>query len=196
MKYYAVKKGRKTGIFTDWPSCKKAIDKYPNAVYKSFSSQAEAENFLSDQGSQSVKVDSNDQVLAYVDGSFMTANNRYGFGGILIYQGEKYTFFGGGDDPELVKMRNVAGEMMASMRAVKTAIKLEAKAVLIHFDYQGIEKWVNGDWQAKNDFTQAYRQFMLDKEKEINIQFVKVKAHSNDHYNDIADQLAKKGALN
>ncbi|MDK7102956.1 ribonuclease H family protein, partial [Streptococcus mitis] len=85
MKYYAVKKGRKTGIFTDWPTCKKAIDKYPNAVYKSFSSQAEAENFLSDQGSQPVKVDSNDQVLAYVDGSFMTANNRYGFGGILLY---------------------------------------------------------------------------------------------------------------
>lgn len=36
---------------------------------------------------------------------------------------------------------------------------------------------------------------MREKGKELAITYIKVKAHSNDHYNDIADQLAKKGSF-
>ena len=36
MKYYAVKKGRKTGIFTTWDDCKAQVNGYKGAVYKSF----------------------------------------------------------------------------------------------------------------------------------------------------------------
>ena len=46
MKYYAVKKGRKTGIFTDWTSCKEAVDAFPGAEYKSFKTEAEALLYL------------------------------------------------------------------------------------------------------------------------------------------------------
>lgn len=42
-KYYVVWQGRETGIFTDWNSCKKQIDKFPGARYKSFKVLAEAE---------------------------------------------------------------------------------------------------------------------------------------------------------
>ena len=31
-KFYAVKRGRKTGIFTSWEECKNSIDGYKNAV--------------------------------------------------------------------------------------------------------------------------------------------------------------------
>jgi len=41
-KYYVVWKGRTTGIFTDWNSCKKQIDKFPGAQYKSFKTREEA----------------------------------------------------------------------------------------------------------------------------------------------------------
>jgi caulimovirus viroplasmin len=36
MKYYVVWEGRDTGIFTRWADCKRAIDGYPKAKYKSF----------------------------------------------------------------------------------------------------------------------------------------------------------------
>jgi len=42
-KYYVVWQGRETGIFTDWNSCKKQIDKFAGARYKSFKSLVEAE---------------------------------------------------------------------------------------------------------------------------------------------------------
>lgn len=42
-KYYVVWQGRETGIFTDWNTCKKHIDKFAGARYKSFLTLAEAE---------------------------------------------------------------------------------------------------------------------------------------------------------
>ena len=42
-KYYVVWKGRKTGIFTSWNECKKQIDRFSDAKYKSFKTRQEAE---------------------------------------------------------------------------------------------------------------------------------------------------------
>ncbi len=42
-KFYVVWQGRQTGIFTDWSTCKKQVDKFAGARYKSFSSQSEAQ---------------------------------------------------------------------------------------------------------------------------------------------------------
>ncbi len=41
-KYYVVWEGREKGIFSSWEACKKQIDGYPEAKYKSFESMAEA----------------------------------------------------------------------------------------------------------------------------------------------------------
>lgn len=42
-KYYVVWEGRSTGIFTDWNTCKKQVDGFPGAKYKSFKTREEAE---------------------------------------------------------------------------------------------------------------------------------------------------------
>jgi len=42
-KYYVVWQGRETGIFTDWSTCKKHIDHFAGARYKSFKTLPEAE---------------------------------------------------------------------------------------------------------------------------------------------------------
>jgi len=42
-KYYVVWEGRSTGIFTDWNTCKKQVDGFPGAKYKSFKTHKEAE---------------------------------------------------------------------------------------------------------------------------------------------------------
>ncbi|MGY5352083.1 ribonuclease H1 domain-containing protein [Wenyingzhuangia sp. IMCC45533] len=41
-KYYVVWSGKNTGIFTTWDACKKSIDGFQGAQYKSFSSKEEA----------------------------------------------------------------------------------------------------------------------------------------------------------
>ncbi len=48
-KRYVVREGKQKGIFSDRPSCQKAVSGYANAQYKSFSSQQEAiDAFASD----------------------------------------------------------------------------------------------------------------------------------------------------
>ncbi len=42
-KYYVVWKGKETGVFTTWNACKKQIDGFNGAQYKSFVSEDEAE---------------------------------------------------------------------------------------------------------------------------------------------------------
>ncbi|CAG8712072.1 17421_t:CDS:2 [Cetraspora pellucida] len=36
LKYYAIAKEEKTGIFTSWKECKEYVNRYPEALYKSF----------------------------------------------------------------------------------------------------------------------------------------------------------------
>jgi len=46
MKYYAVKKGQRPGIYTTWDSCQKQVIGYSGAEYKSFKSLDEAKAWL------------------------------------------------------------------------------------------------------------------------------------------------------
>lgn len=42
-KFYVVWSGRQTGVFTDWPMAQRSVDKFPGARFKSFPTQAEAD---------------------------------------------------------------------------------------------------------------------------------------------------------
>lgn len=46
-KFYAVKKGKHPGIYQSWPECQRQVSGFSGAVYKSFSTRAEAVNWLS-----------------------------------------------------------------------------------------------------------------------------------------------------
>ncbi|GAA3915286.1 ribonuclease H family protein [Litoribacillus peritrichatus] len=50
-KFYVVWQGREPGIYTDWNSCKKQVDKFAGAKYKSFKTRTEAEAAFSGKSS-------------------------------------------------------------------------------------------------------------------------------------------------
>ena len=62
----------------------------------------------------------------------------------------------------------------------------------IHYDYQGLESWVTGDWKVKTSFTQDYAQIV--QSSGLTIHWVKVKAHSGESGNEIVDKLARGAA--
>lgn len=45
-KFYAVARGRTTGIFTDWSECFDSVNGFSNAKYESFKKRKDAERFL------------------------------------------------------------------------------------------------------------------------------------------------------
>ena len=49
----------------------------------------------------------------------------------------------------------------------------------------------NGLWKTNNPLTARYKEVIAEKRKAIEIEFHKVKGHSNNKYNDIVDALAK-----
>ena len=190
-KYYAVKAGRKTGIFTTWDECQKQVIGYAGAIYKSFASLKEAEDFL--QGTSSQKESSQwDGPVAYVDGSFDNESGEFAAGAVIIYQGEETKLSQKFSDSELAGMRNVAGEIYAARLVMAYALDKGWDKIQICHDYQGIASWCDGSWQAKLKGTQAYRDYYQSIKNKINISFVKVKGHSNNKYNDLADSLARQ----
>lgn len=48
--YYAVRTGRKTGIFQTWAECESYVKGFPGARYKKFSTEDEAQTFVSGSG--------------------------------------------------------------------------------------------------------------------------------------------------
>lgn len=196
-KYYAVRVGRKTGIFTSWEECKAQIDGYKCASYKSFKTKKEAEEFMGIAGgAMSNDNDSvnnqKDYAIAYVDGSFNIATQVCGFGVVFFYDGLETHLNGSFSDKSLSTMRNVAGEIKGSEAAIRHAMSKNIKNIKIYHDYEGIAKWCTGEWKANKEGTIAYQQFFKEASNSINIQFVKVKGHSGDKYNDVADELAKQ----
>ncbi|MBO4515332.1 MAG: reverse transcriptase-like protein [Lachnospiraceae bacterium] len=133
-------------------------------------------------------------LTAYVDGSYNDEIKRYAFGCVFLPpQGGIYLAMGNGENPETVSMRNVTGEMLGAMYAVKTAMKNGFSVIALYYDYEGIEKWVTGAWKAKKEHTKKYAQAMQEWGKQIEIRFYKVTAHSKVEYNELADKTAKRG---
>lgn len=203
-KYYAVRKGLRTGIFESWQECQAVVSGYGNAEYKSFSTREEARAYLGEtdagpEGAASVEEDFEQRpgkVIAYVDGSYDDNLKKYSFGCILLLpSGDIVKESGNGDNPESLAIRNVAGEMLGAMYAVKWAMINGYSEIELRYDYEGIEKWVQGMWKAKNELARKYAAAMNDWKRFIHISFLKIAAHSNNRYNDMADELAKSALI-
>ena len=197
-KYYVVKFGKSVGIYNNWEDCKKQVTGFSGVIYKSFPTLEEAKEYLNNEnievksGGFNLEDIAEDEIVAYVDGSYKKDTLEYGYGVVLILKDEVIELFGKGENPEVTKSRNVTGELFGSIRAIGEAIRLKKKKITVFYDYQGISSWANGEWKCNLPLTIGYRDKIKEFRKEIEILFVKVKAHSNDKYNDLADHLAKK----
>ena len=216
-KYYAVKKGKMTGIFDNWDSCRESVDGFPGAEYKGFSTLVEAEAYLGtrDDAGENAPVKTGvelhaseqkekvyylpsdtDELVAYVDGSYEDSIKRYAFGCVfLVPDGRIFLQYGSGSNEQSLQHRNVTGEMLGAMYAVRAAILGGYRRIQICYDYEGIEKWVTGVWRAKQELTAKYAESMRKWGQSIQIRFTKVPAHSNVTYNELADRTAKRGLV-
>lgn len=193
-KFYAVRKGKTPGVYLSWDACKRMVDGYPGAVYKSFKSRKEAEDFVAGVSETTAAKHRELSVTnyAFVDGSFNSTTSVYGYGGFLVADGERYVLQGAGEESDMASMRNVAGEILGSMAAMSKAIELGIGEITIYYDYLGIEMWATGGWKRNKSGTIAYYDFVQSIKDRLSIHFVKVKGHSGVEGNEEADRLAKE----
>ena len=211
-KYYAVKKGLSTGVFFTWDECKKMVDGYPGAIYKSFPTFEEAECFV--KGVPYEKAETNVEptknalkkeaktvsevvyeagtLTAYVDGSYNIETVEFSYGMVLLAEGLEETFAQKFADEELATMRNVAGEIKGAEAAMRYAVANGYQKLYLYHDYEGIAKWCQGLWKTNKEGTIAYKAYFDSIKDKLEVVFRKVAAHTGDTYNEMADKLAKK----
>lgn len=220
-KFYAVRVGVVPGIYRTWEECEPQIFGVKGAKYKSFPTMEQAEEFLNAAGGpitvssdeapvpapelvRTKKAEPEENVeetgykvpegtlVAFVDGSFDAKTMRYGFGCVLLTDdGREICENGWGNHPEAVTARNVAGELRATLTALKRAEEMGYKNVRICHDYIGIAAWFKGEWKASSFVAKEYVAATEAYGGVLSVTFEKIAAHTGVKYNEMADRLAK-----
>lgn len=223
MAIYAVRRGNKTGKFNSWTECAKYVIGVSGAEYKKCKDEDEADKFLGIVKeskltglTQVVPItvnpianaakESNDiissgkladgEAVAYVDGSYSVGIKAFSFGCILVTSEGKKCISGMDFNSKLLRLQNVAGELVGAMVAVKTAKELGVSKLTIIHDYAGISNWVHGTWSAKSEVALAYKRYMQDNMKTMPVFFHWIKGHSGFKAGDKVDWLAKSALKN
>ena len=220
-KYYAVRIGKVPGIYSTWDQCKEQTEGVSGAQHKAFSTLAEAEQYiqgttetdsvitqnnievpcedLNAQVENRIAILAEDEIVAFVDGSYDVTEEKSAFGVIIFsHDGNKdilYKSFIKGLGEEFISLRNVAAELEGVKEAINWAIKYNKKKIAIYYDYEGIEQWATGQWKAKKTITKDYVRFIEEKKSFLEIEFIKVPAHSGVKFNEEVDAIAKNALL-
>lgn len=193
-KFYAAK-GEENVIFTSWDECKNFLDGKKGYKYKGFATRAEAEAFLSGENyyEKSVREDlKRGYVVAYTDGSYEESVNAYSYGAVIFTpDGRKEELSGKGNKPEFLSSRNVAGEAEGALAAIKWTLVNGYGRLKLYHDYSGLGAWARGEWGAKSPISSYYKKQFDRYVKAVRVEFVQVKGHANNEYNEEVDHLAK-----
>ena len=212
-KYYAIFRGRTTGVFTDWNLVKNLVSGYSNASYKSFSRFEDAEKYsktgklVIEENTRMSSVNCNEGqgldgannfVEIYTDGSYKNGNGGYG---VVIDLKEKgYKFLKGP-----VPYRPCTNQI-SELYAIYIALQQYSKEnVRIYSDSKycinvftiWCKLWDIGGWKRSNggviknsELIKEIRKLIEDNERSV--KFSHVKAHSGHSLNEMADTLANE----
>jgi ribonuclease H-related protein len=143
------------------------------------------------------------QLVIYTDGSFNSKTKVYGAGVVSVRDGVEITRYKlSGDIERYSAEYQIAGEILAAMKAMSIAVEEKESLVIAH-DYLGVANWINnvklgntGDkWKSKSTTSRDYVSFYQNIVKEypsFDVEFLHIYSHQGNHYNEVADQLAKR----
>jgi ribonuclease HI len=218
--YYAVANGRTNGVFLTWGDCCGSVKGYKNAVYKKFETKKEAEEFIQSNNTntiQSIQPVENElrepelnielfapNYYVYTDGACSNNGKKNATAGIGI-------FFGEGDPRNVShkiegKQTNNTAELTAIIqtysiiesdltRGMKVGIMSDSNYAINCITGYG-ERCSKNNWLVDIPNKELVkRAYELYKDWRSNVQFIHIKAHTNEtdiHSigNDNADKLA------
>ena len=208
MPFYAVAKGRTTGICMTWSECQERVKGYSGAVYKKFDTKEEAEGFIRGISEEGHKDLIPPEYYVYTDGACSKNGKEGASAGIGVY-------FGEGDTRNISrrvegKQTNNVAELMAILAAyevikddmVAFGIKDDNKVVAIVSDSEYAirccgsygARLADEGWRSEIPNKELVRR-LYESYRGVNVQFIHIRAHtglSDEHSigNENADRLA------
>lgn len=203
-KYYAVRVGKNPGIYRNWEETKEQVYGFPGAIYKSFTTKKEAEDFMTLTNTIEKVEISNEPILptsyeaiSYTDGSNYQGIGGYGY--ITIINGEIKKYCG-----SIENSTNNIAELTAILRALNKLRNYHKILIRTDSSYSincvttWIYQWKKNGWKTSTG--KAPENLELIKEiveivETKDISFEHVHGHKGEKYNEMVDKLAEKGRL-
>ncbi|WP_251065796.1 ribonuclease H family protein [Apilactobacillus xinyiensis] len=218
-KFYAVKNGRKKGIFSTWSETEKQVKGFSGAIYKSFKTLAEAEDFIgrkkdkkvssSSKTSRILNKNKDYEFVVYTDGGsrnngnvagqHVKADDKAAWAYLILHKQYKYS-----DSAGEFGATNNRMEIMALINALtflqtrnytKSSIQcvLDSKYVLDSINKGWLNGWKRRGWKKSNGA--EIKNLALFKQLDVllgefsHIDFTWTKGHANNEGNNFVDSL-------
>lgn len=197
--FYALRTNEGNEVFDNWDACSKARKGHTGIAYKAFATREMAEDWLAGRKPVYKPMPAANVTVFYTDGSNNPEETIPGYGFVIAQRGalEKAApmhLSGQTTEEGLKPLRNVAGELMAAMKAVQFALKHNLTDIELRYDYAGVGEWVSGKFTTENsEYYEKYAVWMREMGKRLNITYTQIPGHSGDYYNELADVTARKG---
>lgn len=200
MKYYGVKKGRTPGIYTSWEECKKQVDKYHCAQYKSFASKKEAEEYMGFSGTNVSTTTDSTYIVAYTDGACSGNGTEGARAGIGVYfPNDEYPNISAPFDRE--RPSNQRAEVLAIIQTMRATVHgdieiLTDSMYTINAMTDWIFSWLKNNWNGDKVVNRDLLEelYLLIKNRKGKVKFTHVDGHAGIPGNEMADSLAVAGA--
>ena len=222
-KIYAVKRGRKTGLFNTWDECKAQVAGVQGAVYKGFMDIDEANAWLSGSTAASVAVKGtpvrtgeqtslfgeekdapiNEDYVIYTDGSCLRNPDGPGGWAAVITKtatGEKQEISGGEASTTNNRMELTAGIMAlrALPEGASTAFFADSQYLQNAFVKRWLVSWKRRGWITSTGTPVKNQDLWMALDAEVSrheVHFHWVKGHAGNEDNERCDRLAKAEAM-
>ncbi len=199
-KYYAVRKGKKPGIYQQWfgpDGAQVQVSGIAGAVYKGFASRSEAEAFMRppSEKQENRMADEGNAVAVFTDGGAVGNPGPGGFGAVILKPGGPPRELCGG----FQRTTNNRMELMGCIVALETLTGNDN--IILHSDSRYLVDAVNKGWARswrrkgwrKSNGAQALNidlwERLLGLLDRRNVTFKWVKGHAGNVWNERCDQL-------
>ena len=192
-KLYAVRNGRKIGIFTSWKQTELQVRGFRNAKFKSFTNMNDAKNYLNSGVSNENITEKN---AIYTDGSCKDDIGGYG----IVINKEKEIY----GKVVIFPCTNQIAELYAIYQAIIYCKNKDNITIYTDSKYsigcltEWHRRWEKNGWvnaKGNNVKNKILIKAILDISSDISVSYKHVKAHNGNKYNEIADKLANEGRL-
>jgi len=137
-----------------------------------------------------------EEVTIYTDGACSGNPGPGGWGSILMYKGNKKEISGGKEDTtnNVMELTSVIEGLKLLKFPCKVKLYSDSAYVVNAFNQKWIYGWLKNGW--KNSAKEPVKnkelwQELYDLTKVHEVEFIKVKGHSDNEYNNRCDELAR-----
>ena len=177
-KIYAVRRGKSTGLFNDWPSCQEAVKGYSGAEFSSFTDEKQALLYLmgeevkkpTPKKSEVQKLTKSTQCNVFTKGTYEKGQSKCNV--VVIVQDilDTKTYFAGVVDKYCDDQQTVAAELLSAFIGLQVAKELGYTEINLYSNYSGIREWAEKTWTPKNVVASSFVRYIDENKQDCKIQ--------------------------